>query len=188
MTSSESPPRTPPSKQRVRQLSGDNHPLDGQLKAARSNLRFQDRRIADLQARLTESGHPHLSINRQSQLPTGPFDGADLESDRLELLEPADDLVEQRHRGQPFCAGCAAAECTGQTMRRSGDLGDRLLVASNLLNDSLVNEGVGDSKPVDDHLHPVDKLQVFVVATKRVDLLGRTPQQEEPAGVCTGGG
>ena len=39
-------------KQRVRQLSGDNRTLDERLKAARSNLRFQDRRVADLEARL----------------------------------------------------------------------------------------------------------------------------------------
>ena len=41
-------------KQRVRQLTADNHTLDERLKAARSNLRFQDRRIADLEARLAD--------------------------------------------------------------------------------------------------------------------------------------
>ncbi|EFC79692.1 DUF6262 family protein [Parafrankia sp. EUN1f] len=41
-------------KQRVRQLTTDNRTLE-RLKAARSNLRFSDRRIADLEARLTES-------------------------------------------------------------------------------------------------------------------------------------
>ncbi len=44
-------------KQRVRQLTTDNRTLDERLKAARSNLRFQDRRIADLEARLTESAN-----------------------------------------------------------------------------------------------------------------------------------
>lgn len=43
---------------RVRQLSTYNRTLDERLKAARSNLRFQDRRIADLEARLTESANP----------------------------------------------------------------------------------------------------------------------------------
>lgn len=39
-------------KQRVHQLAADNNTLDERLKAARSNLRFQDRRIADLEAQL----------------------------------------------------------------------------------------------------------------------------------------
>lgn len=41
-------------KQRVRQLTNDNRTLDERLKAARSNLRFHDRRTADLEAQLTE--------------------------------------------------------------------------------------------------------------------------------------
>ncbi|MCX4859221.1 DUF6262 family protein [Streptomyces canus] len=41
-------------KQRVRQLTADNRRLDERLKAPRSNLRFQDRRIADLEARLAD--------------------------------------------------------------------------------------------------------------------------------------
>lgn len=41
-------------KQRVCQLTTDNRTLDERLKAARSNLRFQDRRVADLEARLTD--------------------------------------------------------------------------------------------------------------------------------------
>jgi hypothetical protein len=41
-------------KQRVRQLGADNRILDERLKAARSNLRFQDRRIADLEAQLID--------------------------------------------------------------------------------------------------------------------------------------
>jgi len=43
-------------KQRVRQLTADNRTLDEQLKAARSNLRFQDRRVADLEARIADLG------------------------------------------------------------------------------------------------------------------------------------
>ena len=39
-------------KQRVRQLTKDNRSLEERLQAARSNLRFQDRRIADLEAQL----------------------------------------------------------------------------------------------------------------------------------------
>lgn len=41
-------------KQRVRQLTIDNRTLDERLQAARSNLRFQDRRIADLETRLAD--------------------------------------------------------------------------------------------------------------------------------------
>ncbi|MGW4909442.1 hypothetical protein [Streptomyces sp. NPDC004270] len=43
-------------KQRVRQLTTDNRTFDERLKAARSNLCFQDRRVADLEARLTTPG------------------------------------------------------------------------------------------------------------------------------------
>ena len=39
-------------KQRVRQLATDNRTLDERLKAARDNLRFHDKRIADLEAQL----------------------------------------------------------------------------------------------------------------------------------------
>ncbi|MFF4346936.1 hypothetical protein [Streptomyces sp. NPDC001530] len=39
-------------RQRVRQLTADNCILDERLKAACSNLRFQDRRVADLGAQL----------------------------------------------------------------------------------------------------------------------------------------
>ncbi|WP_371478528.1 DUF6262 family protein [Kitasatospora sp. NBC_00315] len=39
-------------KQRVRQLTADNRSFDERLKAARSNLRFQDRRVADLEAQI----------------------------------------------------------------------------------------------------------------------------------------
>ncbi|MEU4658783.1 DUF6262 family protein [Streptomyces sp. NPDC023723] len=39
-------------KQRGRQLTAANRTLDERLEAARSNLRFQDRRVADLEAQL----------------------------------------------------------------------------------------------------------------------------------------
>lgn len=39
-------------KQRVRQLTAENRGFDERLKAARSNLRFQDRRVADLEAQI----------------------------------------------------------------------------------------------------------------------------------------
>jgi len=41
-------------KQRVRQLTADNRALEERLKAARSNLRFQDRRVADLEAQFLD--------------------------------------------------------------------------------------------------------------------------------------
>jgi chromosome segregation ATPase len=41
-------------KQRVRGLTTDNRTLQERLTAARSNLRFQDRRLADLEARLLD--------------------------------------------------------------------------------------------------------------------------------------
>ncbi|MET8182581.1 DUF6262 family protein [Streptomyces sp. NPDC005336] len=41
-------------KQRVRQLTADNRTLDERLKAARSNLRFQNRHVADLEACLSD--------------------------------------------------------------------------------------------------------------------------------------
>jgi hypothetical protein len=41
-------------KQRVRQLTQDNRVLDERLAAARSTLRFQDRRLADLEAQLAD--------------------------------------------------------------------------------------------------------------------------------------
>jgi Family of unknown function (DUF6262) len=42
-------------KQRVRQLTADNRALAERLEAARSNNRFADRRIAQLEAQLTEN-------------------------------------------------------------------------------------------------------------------------------------
>lgn len=41
-------------KQRVRQLTADTRTLDDRLKAARSNLRLQDRRVADLEAQILD--------------------------------------------------------------------------------------------------------------------------------------
>ncbi|MFI6505844.1 DUF6262 family protein [Nonomuraea typhae] len=41
-------------KQRVRQLTTDNRTLEERLSAARSNLRFQDRRVADLEVELAD--------------------------------------------------------------------------------------------------------------------------------------
>jgi chromosome segregation ATPase len=41
-------------KQRLRQLTTDNRTLEERLKAARSNLRFQDRRVADLEAKIVD--------------------------------------------------------------------------------------------------------------------------------------
>jgi hypothetical protein len=38
----------------VRQLTAENRTLDERLKAARSNLRFQDRRVAGLEARIPD--------------------------------------------------------------------------------------------------------------------------------------
>lgn len=42
-------------KQQVRQITHDNQKLDDRLKAARSNVRFQDRRIAELEVQLLDS-------------------------------------------------------------------------------------------------------------------------------------
>jgi len=46
-------------KQRVRQLTHDNRTLEERLEAARSNNRFADRRIAQLEAQLTERAPAH---------------------------------------------------------------------------------------------------------------------------------
>jgi predicted RNase H-like nuclease (RuvC/YqgF family) len=43
-------------KQQVRQLSQENLALGERLKAARSNVRFQDRRIAELEVQLIDPG------------------------------------------------------------------------------------------------------------------------------------
>ncbi len=43
-------------KQRVRTLTADNRALDEKLRAARENLRFHDKRIADLEAQLAPPG------------------------------------------------------------------------------------------------------------------------------------
>lgn len=42
-------------KQRVRQLTADKRTLEERLQAARSNLRFQDRRVADLETRIADA-------------------------------------------------------------------------------------------------------------------------------------
>lgn len=47
-------------KQRVRQLGDENHTLTERLHAARSNTRFQDRHIAQLEAELIEQ-HPNVT-------------------------------------------------------------------------------------------------------------------------------
>ncbi len=44
-------------KQHLQQLTADTRTLDERLQAARSNLRFQDRRIADLEAQLAPPEH-----------------------------------------------------------------------------------------------------------------------------------
>lgn len=49
---------TPAGETPVRQRTTDNRTLDERLKAARSTLRFQDRRVADVEGRLTEPGPP----------------------------------------------------------------------------------------------------------------------------------
>mgnify|MGYP000937822273 CR=1 FL=1 len=45
-------------KQQFRQLTADHRTLDARLKAARSNLRFQDRRVAELEAQIAGSAQP----------------------------------------------------------------------------------------------------------------------------------
>ncbi|WP_426504313.1 DUF6262 family protein [Dactylosporangium sp. McL0621] len=45
-------------KQRVRQLTADNRTFEERLAAARSTLRFQDRRLADLESRIAEAATP----------------------------------------------------------------------------------------------------------------------------------
>lgn len=45
-------------KQRVRQLSDENRTLSERLQAARSNTRFQDRKIAQLEAQILEEVQP----------------------------------------------------------------------------------------------------------------------------------
>lgn len=47
-------------KQRIRQLGDENHTLTERLQAARSNTRFQDRHIAQLEAELIER-HPNVT-------------------------------------------------------------------------------------------------------------------------------
>ncbi|MET8454680.1 hypothetical protein [Streptomyces sp. NPDC005209] len=59
---------TAENKQRVRQLTTDNRTLEERLKAARSNLRFQDHRVAGLEAQLvdpTAITRPRRSISSE---------------------------------------------------------------------------------------------------------------------------
>jgi chaperonin cofactor prefoldin len=59
MPSSKSQPRNTTLKQLTRQLAEHNRALEEKLHAARSNNRFLDKRIADLEAELLErSGAP----------------------------------------------------------------------------------------------------------------------------------
>lgn len=51
-------------KQRVRQLTAGNRNLDERLKAARSNLRFQNRRVAALEARIADPEPPTVIDSR----------------------------------------------------------------------------------------------------------------------------
>ncbi|MBX7546931.1 hypothetical protein K1Y78_02635 [Streptomyces sp. tea 10] len=44
-------------KRRVRELSTESKSLAGKLSAARDNVRFADKRIADLEVQLTEQNH-----------------------------------------------------------------------------------------------------------------------------------
>ncbi|MGH3466790.1 MAG: DUF6262 family protein [Thermocrispum sp.] len=61
-------------KQRVRQLTGDNQTLTDKLAAARSNARFLDRRIADLELQLLELATlwPADRASEQPAPPAGP--------------------------------------------------------------------------------------------------------------------
>jgi TolA-binding protein len=58
-------------KQRVRQLIADNRTLDERLQAARSTLRFQDRRLADMEAQLGADLHP-ATAQQPSAAPVRP--------------------------------------------------------------------------------------------------------------------
>jgi chromosome segregation ATPase len=59
-------------KQRVRQLTTDNRTLEERLTAARSNLRFQDRRVADLEAQLADPATMTSPRRSNSPEPRGP--------------------------------------------------------------------------------------------------------------------
>lgn len=48
-------------KQRIRQLTDDNQALTDKLAAARSNARFLDRRVADLELQLLDNDRPHTT-------------------------------------------------------------------------------------------------------------------------------
>src|SRR4029077_11731191 len=68
----------------------------------------------------------------------------------------------------------------------SSELSNHLLESRYLLSESLIDYGVGDSKPIDDQLHTGLEGLELVVPAKRVDLLGAAPQQDEAAGISTG--
>ncbi|MCX5008581.1 hypothetical protein OHB05_39205 [Streptomyces sp. NBC_00638] len=59
-------------KQRVRQLTTENRTLEERLKAARSNLRFQDRCVADLEAQLLDSPAGKQPANTSADGPDHP--------------------------------------------------------------------------------------------------------------------
>jgi len=48
-------------KRQVRELTAESRSLTGKLSAARDNIRFADKRIADLEVQLAEQGHPTTS-------------------------------------------------------------------------------------------------------------------------------
>lgn len=56
-------------KQRTRQLAQDNRALDERLQAARSNSRFQDRKIAQLEAQLAEQHPANVTNMHATQKP-----------------------------------------------------------------------------------------------------------------------
>ncbi len=73
-------------KQRVRQLTADHRSFDESLKPARSNLRFQDRRVADLGTQITATRPPEeYRSNRIS--PEAAVTSADDFGEEPELFE-----------------------------------------------------------------------------------------------------
>jgi hypothetical protein len=83
----------------VRQLNTDNRTLDERLKAARSNLRFQDRRIADLEAPVADPRTVSIPST-----PSGRFDAVytEISAENAEVITTAwsvDDPVDHRATG-----------------------------------------------------------------------------------------
>jgi hypothetical protein len=68
----------------------------------------------------------------------------------------------------------------------SDELAHHFLESSYLLIDSLGNDRVTDSGAVGDHLHAGYELEVLVITASRVDLLRRTPYQDEAADIPSG--